>query len=228
MKRIVAALLSLCVGVSVLVQTVQAIPPSPPPDPWEVEFEEYGRIFFMTPTEPDWNVEYNIERYGEERMQIPSGLYYNTDPLVNIYRVYEYVRPDFGMQVWFSSDGQYFVRINRITSREMSHDVLSFFAGGQRVASYAAEDLVRSRRALQRFSTLYTWVQSGELDQELGILIVETVESRTFTFDMATGEIISQTGGRTPVLVIVAAGVVALTAAIVLARRNRRIFLDRK
>ena len=193
--------------------------------PWEVEFEEYGRIFFMTPPEGLWHWEGYVEWYGQERMQIHSGLYYNADPLVNIYRVYEYHSSG---ALRFSSDGQYFFEIRRDISREMSHDVLRFFADGQRVASYTAEDLIRSRSALERFSTPYTWIRSGELDRELNVLLVETVEGSAFTFDIATGEIISHTWVRPPVLVIVAVGAIVLAAAILLALRKRRIFLDRK
>ena len=226
MKKLIAVLLSLCVGVSFLAASARGGTP-PPWTPWELEFEEYGRIFIMTPPHSNEICE---EQYCEERMQIRSGLYYNTDPLVSIYYVDEYF---FRGTLFFAGGGRYFARVHGTISSgtygKLDGEAVSFFADGRRVRSYQVGDLVRGLGGVTITTAGLRWVNWNTLNhnQQAGTLSLVTMDGNAFTFDITTGEIIRQANRRLQVVAI-GVGVLILTVAIDFVRRRRRIFSDRK
>ncbi|MCL2857236.1 MAG: hypothetical protein FWE19_05890 [Oscillospiraceae bacterium] len=194
MKKVIAVLLSFCFGVFVLANGARGDSIIVFPGvPWEVEFKEYGRVFIMAVDIDGWwwnNHSASLEPQQKERLQMPSGLYYNTKPLMNIYHVDEEF--EWGT-VFFSNDGHYFVQMVRVHPSEpnfLNHEVLRFFAGGQLVASYQISDLVRSSHAVRASTSIVHWRGAGQIehDQQLGLLSLETIEGRALTFDITTGE----------------------------------------
>ena len=255
MKKFIAVLLSLCVGVSFLAVGAHGGPRgcTTPALPWEREFEEYGTIFIMTPPgwpdycgcSPGWPYDCELEsgllweRWGhyfdEERMQIRSGLYYNTDPLVSIYYIDEYF---FQRVLFFADGGRYFVHVSDGTLGTLpclNREMLRFFANGELVTSYRMGELARRRdhRSFRRawrggfMGGFLPWIERGTLehDQQAGTLSLVTTDGRAYTFDLTTGEIIY---GRTINRRLETIGIVMLAAAVIFRRRLRRIFLDRK
>jgi len=231
MKRIATAVLLICVGVFALAQNAHGsflpgrtidyvgFPPGRTinyfgPRPWHIRFEEYDRIFFMTPP----TSETLVRIYGEERMQIPTGLYYDTDPLVNIYRVYEDFGWNFPDQFFFSNCGRYFAHMWE-GAPDMDFAVLQFFANGQPVLSYAAGDFVDNLR----FSRgAYRWLSPEDWsDQQQNILSIRVVDGRSFSFDITTGEMVYpyQPGLPLPNIVnrVVALIAAAIAAMVVIA-----------
>ena len=194
MKRIIAVLLCLCVGVSFLTVGAQG---SRFYIPWELEFEEYGRIFIMTPRNSHLNEEWE-EEFGRERLRIRSGLYYNTDPLVSIYYVDEVFAQG---QTFFSRDGRFFAlaEIPSLSSHQpdyvMRHVVLSFFEDGRVVSSYTLGDLIEDVDSLLAASVGssggVSWIDSITHMQQMSILWLTTVEGQQFTFDITTGEMLN-------------------------------------
>jgi len=199
MKKIVAAFLLLGI---LFMPSVFAIVP-PPPSVWELVFEDTDKIFYMTPWIPSTQSrESFIERYGEERMQLRSGLYYNTDPLVNIY----YVDWSFTQSsIFFSKCGIYFAYVHGPSMNWSSAPAVSFFENGSRTKTYLNGDLRHTRGHFWE-----NWEQRA-FNQQTNALTIVTAQRRTFTFDITTGEIIRGPIYRpTPGLIV---GVVFLAVA---------------
>jgi len=200
---------------------------------WGTSFEEYNTFFLMLPELPGedfWDEENyrmwagrdgSIERFANNfpdvssdgvrrewlQLRLRSGLYYNTNPPVNIYYVDRFYNEEV---LFFTRDGRNFVYLQDFSGtflraeEAFDMDVLRFFADGVQVASYIMSDLVEDRNSIvnadQFFTDLMPWMgesiehsqQRGALvhDQQLGTLSLETIEGRRFTFDITTGEII--------------------------------------
>ncbi|MCL2857235.1 MAG: hypothetical protein FWE19_05885 [Oscillospiraceae bacterium] len=248
MKKIIAAALALCVGVSFFVLAVQG-GVRIPPRPWEVEFEEHDRIFIVTPTPGQpffadeyagWNSwvesqsEWQEPSHDKERWRLRSGLYYHTDPLTNIYYVDEYF---YEGSLFFSSDGRYFAQVNGMittgTYGKLDGEAIRFFADGEFATSYQVGDLVRRRDqhsgiAVTSAGLLWMEWDTIEHNQQAATLSLVTRDGRAYTFDITTGEIISQVNRCLTVIVFVAAAIALITAIIFFVRYKRRIFRDRK
>jgi len=205
MKRIVVAVLALCVGVSVLATSVRGDSIISFFAPWKVEFEEYDRIFVMTTDSEDlrprlwrgdlfeWLDELSEEQYNEERLWLRSGLYYNTDPPISIYYVDEYLEP---FAVHFSRCGRYFVYVVSIINfggpDYFEQEVLRFFADGRQVFSYRMNEVMEDRNSVRFYPSFANWIRRFPLDHNprWSTLSLQTYE-RTLTFDITTGEILS-------------------------------------
>ena len=212
-----------------------------PPFFWEIIFEEYNKVFIMTPTfanreDAIQGVERAKEHRGlewteqhglspEQRIQIRSGLYYNVYPLVNIYYVYEYFYPG----LFFSSNGMYFVQIFGFIPNT-SANAVRFFANGSFVISYQVNDLLRNRFRMSPTSAGYTWMNrsSVEFDRQTNVLSLTTVDDNTITFDITTGNIISQTRRSPNLEVIVFIGWAILFTIIIIVMHRRRILKSKK
>ena len=191
MKKIVAA--SVCLGaiISLLMSSALAVPPVPP-SAWEHVFEEYNRIFYMTPTaHSEWVQESLIERHGQERMQIRSGLYYNADPLVSIYYV-DWSFPRHNM--FFSECGTHFAYVHGPSMTGLDGGAVCFFEYGSLTRTYLRGDLLHPiSHSGGFFSDVITFWEEPELrrfDQQNNTLTIVTADRRAFTFDITTGEII--------------------------------------
>ena len=216
-KKIIAgALLALVV----LALSVGGGTPAPQ-RPWEVELEQYGRIFIMTPSfyprhpDPDhmdWLLE--LEQVDAERLQIRSGLYYNTDPLVSIYYVDEYFH-----RLHLSTCGMYFVNIRWTTSPQLDTEALKFFYRGQQVSSYMARDVVGRWFVGGQTSAGVFWSprQFVQPEQCGNTLTFRTANNRTVTLDIVTGEMTI----RRPLMFTIIGTLVLIGIVIVVWRRRR-------
>jgi len=221
MKKIAALVLVACFAVSVLFTGANA---SRPMIFWGTTFEEYDRFFLMLTAAPGleyewffgeetiWEIsEEWLERTGFQpewlRQGLRSGLYHNTNPPGSIYYVDRYF---WEAQLFFTSDGRYFVNLNDVAGAFNSPglleelfdmEVLMFYADGVQVASYRMSDMIEDRNLLDDVDFIVPWMgdsiersqRAGTLvhDQQRGTLSIETIEGRRFTFDITTGEIIS-------------------------------------
>ena len=200
---------------------------------WGATFDEYDTFFIMLnelPGQSIWDdpifwggphsedmehidyvidnaTEEELERIGVERewlqLRLNSGLYYNTDPPVNIFYTDRYF---FEAQIFFTADGRHFVVILDFPSTfgpeyYFYFEVVRFFAYGVQVSSYRVSDLIENRDSLGGRYFGVPWMEdsiersqhTGTLvhNQHAGTLSLETIEGRRFTFDITTGEKIS-------------------------------------
>ena len=174
--------------------------------PWEVTFEDYGRIFYMTPPQLPHQSQldfFNMPEVSEERMRIKTGLYYNESLLTNIYHVDIVAHR---CSVIFSICGSYFATlqhtIDNFDREILGGGLVNFFSNGNLIKSYTVEDLLANPDEVTYTSAGKFWKSGGtrrfnqqaNFNPETNALTVETFERQTFIFDISTGEIISQTG----------------------------------
>jgi len=173
---ILSAIVLLCVGVSLFAPSTLALT-RPPPSAWEYTFEDTNRIFFMTPT--SW--------YGQ--IQIRSGLYYNTDPLVSIYYVDRVFHQS---DVIFSKCGIYFAHLFNLFNPTTNHDVSSifFFERGVLTRYYQRGEFLNVRY-LPDYGIM-SWERPNRrtIDRQNNELTIVTIQGNSFTFDITTGEVI--------------------------------------
>jgi len=188
MKNNFAVIFCLCVFAvfCIFEKTAQACMALPPHIPWEIEFEN-GTIFYMTPESP-------YRDYPEERMQIRTGLYYNTEPPENIYyadiNAYEW-------SVFFSDCGKYFATV-QVTYENFDHEklgggVVNFFENGVLKKRYVDRE-VPVRLPIEWLRGADTFGHRNEVIEtnlNENILTVESRNELTFVFDITTGEMIS-------------------------------------
>jgi len=210
MKKMVVISLLFCALISLLVPFSLAVPP-PPPSAWEYVFEDANRIFYMTPPSHSEEMQASfIERFGEERMQIRSGLYYNTDPLVSIYYVDRFL---FRHDVFFSECGIYFAYVHGPSMSGFGAGAVWFFANGSLTRDYQRGDVLRTIGNFSDVSTFWERPELRTFDQENNTLTIVTAQRRAFTFDITNGEILRGPVYRPSIPIIIAAAVL-LTVAI--------------
>ena len=150
-----------------------------------------------------------IEEYGEERMGIRSGLYYNTDPLTSIYYVDHFFHQ---FSTFLSNCGMYFASVFEGPSMDVIHgNVVWFYERGSLTKSYRTEDLMNNPNrtvSTERYGRNF-WVKRGTLEHNANenTLSLITADDRAITFDITTGEIIRAPIYRPPVLTTIAVAV---------------------
>jgi len=203
MKKFIAVFLSLClITVSFgFVERVEACGPWFPPAPWQVEFEDTNRIFFMTPPRilPTQRERDNLG-ITNERMRIRTGLYYNETPLRNIYYAEIYA---YWSEVFFSDCGMYIVTMRNILGgfRQGNAGIglMNFYNNGVLVKSYYVDDLIEHPDSIPVTTAGSFWKveprsafdHSGNFDPQEKTLRIVTIEGRIFIFDITSGEISS-------------------------------------
>ena len=221
MKNAAAAFVCFCAAVSLVALSAVAVPP-PPPSAWEHVFEDNNRIFIMTPTpHSDWMRESLLERYGEERMQIRSGLYYNTDPLEIIYYVDRLFHRH---NLHFSECGIYFAHVLDASMSGLDAGAVWFFANGSLTRTYSRGDLLR-RPTTSPFLDVVTFWENTErrtFDQQNNALTVVTAQRRAFTFDITTEEIIRGPSRRPSALTIFTASLLLVVIIVVVCKRRSK------
>jgi len=213
MKRMAVASVLFCAVISLATPSALAVPP-PSPSAWEHVFEDANRIFFMTPTaHSEWMQESFLERFGEERMQIRSGLYYNTDPLVSIYYVDRFFSRH---SIFFSECGTYFAYVLDASMSGFEAGAVWFFENGSLTKDYQRGDLLHTIGNFTDVSTFWERPELRTFDQENNVLTIVTAQRRAFTFDITTGEIVRGPVYRPSIPFIIAVAVFLLTAVIVI------------
>jgi hypothetical protein len=182
MKKIICVLLIM--SMLAACQNAYALTPAPQ-RPYEVILDSGNRIFYMT---PQWLTP--TQDVGEARMQIKSGLYYNTEPLKSIYYVDKYF---YEGSIFFSRDGMNFAVVNGFETSSAS--AVEFFENGSLFKSYQARDLLKDWRKASIVAGGVGWTiwQGLEFDEQQGILTVMANDERVIAFDINTGNIISDT-----------------------------------
>jgi hypothetical protein len=140
-----------------------------------------------------------------------SGLYYNTDPLVNIYYTPRHGGNSsleghnnymYRNELIFSSDGMYFAHMpwtiaGRTESRSQGPDrgsAIEFYGNGILLNRYFVNDLVENTSVLMFTASHVMWENRSrrDLNLENNILSVTTADNLTYRFDMTTGSIIDE------------------------------------
>jgi len=191
LKRVVATALLVFVIVLGFVFDADAIAPRIP-YPWEIVFEDANRILYMTPQpHSEWVLADLIEEFGEERMEIRSGLYYNTAPLQNIYYLDRFFHQG---TAFFSACGMYFASVWVDPSMAVIRgNVIHFYGRGSLIRRHRAEDLIGNSNHTARTQVGYVWIKPGTLEHNMSenTLSLTTTNNRAYIFDITTGEIVS-------------------------------------
>jgi len=204
MKIRVAVL--LCLMAMVIALGGSAVKASIYPAPyWEMVFEDTNRIFIMNP-HYGWIDTYTLNRYemeydayflwttestpSMERLQLRSGMFYNTYPLIRIFYFYNYYRPH---EMFFSVCGTYSAGIRGIMPWHESDSFINFYRNGFNIGGYAQEhffgyertygDLI-STGAVNLTTAGTFWDVQAEryFDPQTNILSITTEEGNTFSF----------------------------------------------
>ena len=202
MKRVISAILALCFFL--LLTTAPARACRIPSGPFYVLSEDGSRVFHFS---PDW------WEQGDGRPELtPTGLYYNTDPLTPIYLLEDNRWAPREWELIFSRDMRYFAWIPYMNTHWNLSDSLAlvFYADGVAQRTYKISDLVFNVDALHQgpmaSPMTVQWVRPVSLPRfesvgnrdivfnaEDKLLTIRAVESRTFVFDITTGEILAST-----------------------------------
>jgi len=164
---------------------------------WEKEFDD-GRIFIMTPN-PDAFA--TIATLSEAFGHLPSGMYYNTDPPVNIF----YMEPDSHGTAFFDRHETFFSACGNYMAGIGSHimgPILSFFHKGTLIKNYSWRELTGDQREWSEIaasgdilsapnSTRTIWHFNGLQRPDSNYLAITMLNRQTFTFDMTTGELVN-------------------------------------
>lgn len=208
----------------------------PPPRPYEVTAGD-GYVFVMLlpaplrQGDPGWSE-------GAERVQRAyrqSGMYRKGQP-APLWPV-DWYSPD----VAVAPDGVHLVRLNLRpplpnpdrppAPADLQAEALSFFAGGKLLRSYTVAELVESRYMLGTAKADFTWRREGKLDGAGLRYELTTLDDNVFTFDLRTGEIVSEVRCSLPALTrralsvwgILGAALAAAGVALVLCRWAWRV-----
>ena len=171
--------------------------------PYEIVFEDTNMIFYMTPPQLppqdqlDW---FNYPDISEERMKIKTGMYYNEEPLRNIYYVDINAHRS---SMFFSQCGTYLVTIqstlDNFNNEDLGGGLVNFFSNGSLIKSYKTSKLVRIPMLLPWTSAGIFWLSDECCTEQKTIfnpitneLTITTYEEYVFVFDVATGKIIEK------------------------------------
>ena len=172
--------------------------------PWEVTFKAANMVFYMTPPKlpPQGQLDFfHYPEISEERMQIETGLYYDENPLRNIYYVDIVAHRS---HVIISACGSYIAAIqNTIDNYDgevVGGGLVNFFDNGRLVKSYGVDDIIDTPSMLHKTSAGVFWMAGGgsaldhnaAFNPETNELTLETYEHRVLVFDITTGEIIQE------------------------------------
>jgi hypothetical protein len=170
----------------------------------------------------------------------PTGLYYNTDPLENIYLVssdkpnnpnfFHIYFADFNVRI--SDDGMYFVhfpitwRKDGVPSEHQSEVALEFYAEGKLIKRYKVSNLVKDKDKLKFSVSMITWndwVALPHLNADNNTLTLTTIDEITYTFDITTGDIIKIKQGSKYafIITIISAVVICISTSAFLIRRKK-------
>jgi len=201
--------------------------------PFEVLFDEGNKIFYYTP-------EYYYPKVGEEITSRPkNGLYYNTNPLTNIYYLDENVHiSDMGLykgSMVFSDDGMCFAYFpwpwnDGITwgitglryKGETTGQAILFFNCGQLVKEYQVKDLLKNVSKAHISISHIDWAKSRVFNADNNVLTVTTKDNRVYQFDITSGKIVRQSTGVTGKLLFVFLLVMVIIpcTGVIIMRRN--------
>ena len=164
-----------------------------PPGPFYILSDDETKVFHVI---PPWIEDLVTDDFPA------TGLYYNTDPLILIYLLESPFEGSVSGFVWeqdfiFSRDMRYFVWIpvtNAVTLFDTAETIaLVFYANGIVQRTYMISDLVHDANAVHWSTTMAMWIYDRNdiiFDPETNRLTIETIDRRTYVFDITSGEII--------------------------------------
>jgi len=153
--------------------------------PYKIMLDGGNRVFCMTPA-------------GEENDEYPrSGLYYNTDPPVNIYYVsgYFYHSPDSAQSfIMLSDDGTFFVHFPSYVFN-LDSEAIGFYKNGSLMKSYSARVLLGDTITPTISTVPVSWENQHKRDfnTKKNVLSVTTSAAQVYHFDVTTGALLSET-----------------------------------
>jgi hypothetical protein len=117
-----------------------------------------------------------------------SGLYLNDGSTTPLWTV-DWNTDDYSLEV--SSDGRHVVRVGPWPFQgQYQEDALSFYEDGQLIKKYLVQDLVALPGFLPKTVSHYMWLNEKVLDDDQGLLSIETKNGEKYTFELASGKIV--------------------------------------
>jgi len=175
-----ATIISMC-----FLSTINLSAYTPPQmQPYKIMLDGGNRVFCMTPA-------------GQESDEhLRSGLYYNTDPPLNIYYVsgYFYHSPNSGQYgIMCSDDGTYFINFPRVLN--LDNTAIEFFKNGTIIMSYTASFLLGDtiNPTISMIPVPWENWYNREFNTKNNVLSVTTSAAQVYHFDVTTGELLSET-----------------------------------
>ena len=170
--------------------SVNALSPPTPgylPSEYEIEVDNGTKVFRMI---------HNSQR--EPSDALVSGLYYNTDPRQIIYFIEpltgtDYIPYFYERNLILSTDGMLIVNVVNVFfshTHSTENILIEFFNSGSLTKAYKISDLVEDLGRLDRGMP----IASMFYDESTNILYITTVDDLDFRFNIATGEVLSDTG----------------------------------
>ena len=162
------------------------------PNPFTIEVEEGAKIVWITP---------EGENFDERNKDYPkSGLYYNENPLRNIYyfddhfHQYNYYLHE--QSFVYSDDGVYFVHIpwaRQNAAYSTDGEAIMIYKNGAFFKSYTVGELVKDMSKAKFSESHVIWEKYEErvFDSKENILTVTTLDDIVISFDITTGEIVN-------------------------------------
>ncbi|MEL7623104.1 MAG: hypothetical protein AAGU12_05895 [Clostridiales bacterium] len=213
------ALLLLCCAITFFFCSPAYADTKAPATPYTILLDDGNKIFHMTP----------LGQENEE--QLKSGLYYNSDPLMNIYYIPEDERFNIDYSwgyfhngnIFFSRDGLHFAYVGVAHTKgwgDLKGTAIGFYQNGNLVKSYRVKDLIKDRSKVT-FSVSSAWWeewQKREYNEQENTLTVATKDGRIITFDITTGDIVpTKDDDMTVPPAIILIGSIALLALVMAA-----------
>ena len=180
-------LLAAIIAVTTLHASATAFADSPAPLLSYKRVSPGGAYVFVMLGDPRHDSWASSPASREIRQAYPaSGLYPNDGSTVPLWTVDWYAG-----RVDVASDGVHLVR-HGPWAMATSDEALSFHANGQLLRSYVINVLVDDKSKLRRSVSHFDWRSSGRFDDSRLEYTLETVDGNTFTFDVRTGQIVSE------------------------------------
>jgi hypothetical protein len=162
-----------------------------------------------------WNAGFGAKVLAIRTEYATSGLYRSDDSSTPLWTVDWY-----SFQVDVASDGKHLIRHGPWAS-STNQEAITFFANGKPLRNYQIKDLVDVRFFLPHSVSHFQWEEVGILDDATLRYTLDTKDGNSFVFDVATGQIISETrGARVRLWAIPCAMIVLITGAVLWKRRK--------
>ena len=199
------------------------------PTPYQIEFENGNKIFYMYPCY------LNHENGEPDDRWLQSGLYYNTEPLENIYLINSLYAPNheqiyfYQGNLIFSDDGIYFVHMPWTQSGwnesigQNPHGggpAVEFYENGKMIKRYFVPNLVADETKLEYSVSHMYWekAEKRDFDTATNILTFTTVDDIIYRFDITTGNVIDidKVSGNKPRYIIVVVSIIIVCMLILI------------
>lgn len=169
--------------------------PTPPPG-WSGSYsvvspnEQYVLgLLSGTYEPPGKDVSPEINEANKLLLKYPTSGLYRNDGSITLLWPMQYI--SWQQRITLSSDGHHMVVWGE-WPRDYGALALSFFADGNLLRSYSVQELVTYPEELPHSVSHYQWLFDHKLDDERGLLSIETHNHEKYVFGLSTGGVLSK------------------------------------